>query len=47
MIAINDQYADGRDMSWLWDVDFDTLRPTGVAMVSGCARLRYGAAPPV
>ena len=35
MIAINDQYADGRDMSWLWDVDFDTLRPTGVAMVSG------------
>ena len=22
MIAINDNYADGRDMSWLWDVDF-------------------------
>ena len=21
MIAINDEYADGRDMSWLWDVD--------------------------
>ena len=35
MIAINAQYADGRDMSWLWDVDFATLRPTGVAMVSG------------
>lgn len=35
MIAINDQYADGRDMSWLWDVDFTSLRPTGVAMVSG------------
>lgn len=25
MIAINDQYADGRDMSWLWDVDFGSL----------------------
>ena len=35
MIAINDNYADGRDMSWLWDVDFDSLRPSGVAYLSG------------
>ncbi len=35
MIAINDNYADGRDMSWLWDVDFASLRPYGVAMVAG------------
>ncbi len=35
MIAINDSYADGRDMSWLWDVEFDSLRDQGVAMVSG------------
>lgn len=35
MIAINDNYADGRDMSWLWDVDFDSLRPEGVALVAG------------
>ena len=35
MIAINDEYADGRDMSWLWDVDFTSLRASGVAMVSG------------
>lgn len=35
MIAINDNYADGRDMSWLWDVDFTSLRPEGVACVSG------------
>lgn len=38
MIAINDNYADGRDMSWLWDVDFDSLRvddKTGVNTVSG------------
>lgn len=34
MIAINDNYADGRDMSWLWDVPFESLNP-GVAMVSG------------
>lgn len=35
MIAINDNYADGRDMSWLWDVSFESLQPGGVAMVSG------------
>ncbi|WEV66546.1 MurT ligase domain-containing protein [Bifidobacterium sp. ESL0764] len=35
MIVINDEYADGRDMSWLWDVDFTSLRDTGVKMVSG------------
>lgn len=35
MIAINDNYADGRDMSWLWDVEFDSLREGGVRMVSG------------
>lgn len=35
MIAINDNYADGRDVSWLWDVDFSGLKATGVQMVSG------------
>lgn len=35
MIAINDNYADGRDMSWLWDVDFDSLREGGVLEVTG------------
>lgn len=37
MIAINDQYADGRDMSWLWDVDFGSLASDGggVDTVSG------------
>lgn len=35
MIAINDQYADGRDMSWLWDVDFASLSAAGVDTVSG------------
>lgn len=47
MIAINDMYADGRDMSWLWDVDFSSLSSGGVDMVSGiraydmALRLRY------
>lgn len=35
MIAINDNYADGRDMSWLWDVDFDQFRSGGVGVISG------------
>ncbi len=47
MIAINDNYADGRDMSWLWDVSFESLKKHGVAMVSGArcydmaVRLQY------
>ena len=35
MIAINDNYADGRDMSWLWDVDFSSLKEEGVKLVTG------------
>lgn len=35
MIAVNDQYADGRDMSWLWDVDFGSLAAGGVDTVTG------------
>jgi len=35
MIAINDQYADGRDMSWLWDVDFTPLKQAGVSIATG------------
>ena len=34
MIAINDNYADGRDMSWLWDVDFTSLAPK-ISLVTG------------
>lgn len=51
MIAINDNYADGRDMSWLWDVDFDSLKKTGVSEVSGvraydmALRLQYDEVP--
>lgn len=51
MIAINDKYADGRDMSWLWDVDFASLRQSGVHTVSGvraydmALRLQYDEVP--
>lgn len=51
MIAINDNYADGRDMSWLWDVDFTSLTADGVAEVSGiraydmALRLQYDEVP--
>jgi lipid II isoglutaminyl synthase (glutamine-hydrolysing) len=51
MIAINDNYADGRDMSWLWDVEFDTLRDGGVDQLSGsraydmALRLQYDEVP--
>jgi UDP-N-acetylmuramyl tripeptide synthase len=51
MIAINDNYADGRDMSWLWDVDFSSLTEDGVEQVSGiraydmALRLQYDEVP--
>ncbi len=27
MIALNDEIADGQDVSWIWDVDFEPLIP--------------------
>jgi UDP-N-acetylmuramyl tripeptide synthase len=48
VIAINDDYADGRDVSWLWDVDFGALaaltarRSTaGTRAADMAVRLRY------
>lgn len=35
MIAINDNYADGRDVSWLWDVDVSVLEGKAVVLTSG------------
>jgi UDP-N-acetylmuramyl tripeptide synthase len=35
MIAINDNDADGRDVSWLYDVSFASLRERGVSFTSG------------
>ena len=48
VVAINDEYADGRDVSWLWDVDFQRLAELGARRsTSGtraadmAVRLRY------
>ena len=51
MIAINDDYADGRDVSWLYDVSFESLRDKGVALTTGvrgwdmALRLQYDEVP--
>jgi UDP-N-acetylmuramyl tripeptide synthase len=48
VVAINDDYADGRDVSWLWDVDFRALGPlasrrstSGTRAADMALRLRY------
>jgi UDP-N-acetylmuramyl tripeptide synthase len=48
VIAINDDYADGRDVSWLWDVDFTglgsraaRLSTAGTRAADMAVRLRY------
>jgi len=53
VIAINDDYADGRDMSWLWDVDFaqslqgtsGRLSTTGTRAADMALRLYYDELP--
>src|SRR5690606_23974125 len=52
LIAINDLDADGRDVSWLWDVDFELLAdgggPLGATGIRGADmanRLRYAGIP--
>lgn len=45
MIAINDNYADGRDMSWLWDVSFGSFKHveivSGIRAYDMALRLQY------
>lgn len=46
LIAINDRYADGRDVSWLWDIKIDSLRQdevsvTGIRAYDMALRLEY------
>lgn len=49
IIAINDKANDGRDVSWLWDVDFDkvadenlnTLATTGIRLYDISLRFKY------
>jgi UDP-N-acetylmuramyl tripeptide synthase len=49
LVALNDAIADGRDVSWIWDVDFeplasglDTLVATGERAAELGLRFAYG-----
>ena len=49
VIALNDEIADGRDVSWIWDVDFEPLVPgldrlvaTGSRAAELALRFAYG-----
>ena len=56
LIALNDRKADGTDVSWIWDVDFEQLKGHATVVVPGgnrahdlAVRLKYAgvaAAPP-
>lgn len=56
LICINDRYADGTDVSWLWDVDFEQLAPhqqrfelllcSGVRAADMAVRLKYAGVDP-
>ncbi|MCY0900159.1 MAG: MurT ligase domain-containing protein [Firmicutes bacterium] len=55
LVAINDHYADGRDVSWLWDVDLERwIQPiqaqhwyvTGTRAYDMAVRLKYAGIPP-
>lgn len=52
VIAINDNYADGRDISWLWDSDFEQLKDaeklvitSGIRANDMATRLKYAGIP--
>ncbi|HET8751930.1 MAG TPA: MurT ligase domain-containing protein [Gaiellaceae bacterium] len=49
VVALNDEIADGRDVSWIWDVDFEPLLPSLEHLVASggraaelALRFRYG-----
>ncbi|HZD86793.1 MAG TPA: MurT ligase domain-containing protein [Gaiellaceae bacterium] len=49
VVALNDEIADGRDVSWIWDVDFEPLLQglerliaTGARAAELALRFRYG-----
>ena len=52
MIAINDNFADGRDVSWLWDAEFELLKNTEKTIITSgirandmALRLKYAGVP--
>lgn len=53
VVALNDRIADGRDVSWIWDVDFELLADADWIVVTGDRaldmrlRLKYAGLDPV
>jgi UDP-N-acetylmuramyl tripeptide synthase len=52
LVALNDRIADGRDVSWIWDIDFEELVPqvdhvfvTGTRAAEMGMRLKYAGVP--
>ena len=52
LVGLNDRIADGRDVSWVWDVDFELLAPQAAAVVTFgtraaemAVRLKYAGVP--
>jgi len=53
VVAISDRQADGRDVSWIWDAEFERLVPLQATVVVGgtraedtALRLKYAGRPP-
>ena len=53
VVALNDEIADGRDVSWIWDVDFEPLVPGLERLVASgeraeelALRFKYGGLDP-
>jgi lipid II isoglutaminyl synthase (glutamine-hydrolysing) len=53
VVALNDRIADGRDVSWIWDVDFELLAPSVESVVTSgtraaemAVRLKYAGVDP-
>ena len=52
LLALNDRIADGRDVSWIWDVDFELFQgqlehavATGTRAAEMALRLKYAGQP--
>jgi UDP-N-acetylmuramyl tripeptide synthase len=53
LFALNDRIADGRDVSWIWDVDWEVVAPalthvvcSGTRAADAALRLKYAGADP-
>ena len=54
LVSVSDDWMDGRDISWIWDANFEALAAMGVPLVAGgrraadvAVRLKYAGREPV